>query len=119
MRPYCAVSKRIFIKPIYRDNSVLERNWYCANIFGCRETGWRDPTGFLNCIYLFTDIDIYSVIILIYDIDCCDGLIGVVASSDSVLKCKNNDFYFKRVFKVIFENIRFIEFLNRFINVKF
>src|SRR5574338_749829 len=99
MRPYCAVSKRIFfIKPMYRDNSVLERNWYCANIFGCRETGWRDPTGFLTSIYLFTDIDVYSVIILIYDIDCCDGLIDALHHWIQILKFKNNDLTLKRDF---------------------
>ena len=60
MRPYYAVIKRIiFIKNIYRDNFVLERNWYCANVFGCRKTGWRDPTGFLNSIYLIMDILIF------------------------------------------------------------
>ena len=56
-----AVSKRIYIYKIpYTAIFRLETEWYCANVCGCRETGWRDPTGFLTNIYLISYIVIFD-----------------------------------------------------------
>ena len=78
-----SIKRIIFNKNIYRDNFVLERNWYCANIFGCRKTGWRDPTGFLNSIYLISDILIFDGLSYRYMISLLSWLtIWCVASLD-------------------------------------
>ena len=101
MRPYYAVSKRIiFIKNMYRDNFVLERNWYCANVFGCRKTGWRDPTGFLNSFYLISDILIFDGLSYRYMISLLVVIDYLVCS---IIGPRFWDF--KMIFKVIFENI--------------
>ena len=51
------IKRIIFIKSHIPRYLVLKRDWYCANVCGCRETGWRDPTGFLN---------IYNNVLFIY-----------------------------------------------------
>ena len=42
-----------FIKSHIPRYSTLKWNWYCANVCGCRVTGWRDPTGFLAYLFVY------------------------------------------------------------------
>ena len=72
------IKRIIFYKSHIPRYSISKRNWYCANVCGCRETGWRDPTGFLTNIYLISYIVIF---------DCYHGWYMMFENRDWILMC--------------------------------